>query len=63
MTSTIETSAFGTVITITFKNNGRGGVIETWVCATKAAYKTAIADLRAMPHIEILSEGDSHVAF
>jgi len=57
----IRPLALDSVLTVTFRNHGRGGVVVTWVCATPAAYKDAMEEIRVSPHLEIIASGASLV--
>ena len=57
----IQTSTFDTVITIVFKNKSMGDTLVVWVCADREAYYKALDKLAAMPHVEVIQNGDSHV--
>jgi hypothetical protein len=64
----IETSAFGSLIVITFKNtsirNGESmerGVIDSIICPTREIAHREIARLEKLPHIEIINTTDAVV--
>ena len=57
----IQTNAFGQVLTIVFKNKSRGNEMVVWVCENKAAYDAGLAKLSAMPHVEVMQNGGTHV--
>ena len=62
----IETSVFGSCLTIVFLNKMETPPTPTvWVCANRAAYDKALDKLRSkdMNHIELVQFGHSHVQY
>jgi hypothetical protein len=59
----LEVSALGSLPTIAFRNksfSGDCGLI-VWVCDCPDTWRAKLAELRAMPHIEIVGAADSIV--
>jgi hypothetical protein len=57
----IPVDGFGGALTIAFNNVSLGNKVSVMVFTSVDAYRAKLAELKAMKHIEVLSEGSATV--